>query len=199
MSRIPLSPQSDSSGENYYKKESGFFKEVMKIAFIAIVIVLPTRIFIAQPFIVSGSSMDPTFINNDYLIVDQISFRIDDPKRQDVIIFRYPKDPSKFFIKRVIGLPGETVDMDNEHVIIKNEENPEGFELVEPYIVHEKDDQLSYDLAEGEYFVMGDNRRSSLDSRIWGPLPERYIIGKTLIRLLPVEDIDINPGSIGDF
>lgn len=177
--------------------ESGFFKEVTKIAFVALLIVLPVRMFIAQPFIVSGSSMDPTFINSDYLIVDQISYRLHDPARQDVIIFRYPKDPSKYFIKRVIGLPGDTVTLEGSDVTITNIDNPEGFSLDEPYIVHEqKEEKSTYTLADNEFFVMGDNRGSSLDSRIWGPLPERFIVGRALVRLLPIDGIRLIPGSV---
>ncbi len=89
----------------------------------------PIRLFVAQPFIVSGASMDPTFETGEYLIVDQLSYHFDDPVRGQVVIFKYPKDESKYFIKRVIGLPGETVQIEGTDVTIFNESNPDGKKL----------------------------------------------------------------------
>src|SRR3990167_2019370 len=95
------------------KPQSGWqsFLELIRFAVIAVAIVIPIRLYIAQPFIVSGSSMVPTFENSEYLIVDEISYRLGDPERFDVVVFKYPRDTSKFFIKRIIGLPNETVDL----------------------------------------------------------------------------------------
>src|SRR3989338_9662403 len=95
--------------ENNNPKNGSSLWEFIRYAIIALLIVVPFRIFIAQPYVVSGSSMDPTFKDADYLIVDQLSKRFEDPKRGDVLIIKYPKDPSKFFIKRLIGFPEETV------------------------------------------------------------------------------------------
>lgn len=177
---------------------AGFLTEILKIVLISMAIVIPIRIFIAQPYIVSGSSMDPTFKDKDYIIVDQLSYRLHEPERQDVIIFRYPKDPSQFFIKRVIGLPGETVTINGGVVTIKDTAD-DTLLLEEPYIVHEKIDSTSLTLGEEEYFVMGDNRRSSLDSRIWGPLPRNLIIGEAFVRLLPSANLGLYPGSTENF
>jgi signal peptidase I len=178
------------------KKES-FFGEIVKFTIIALVIVLPVRLFIAQPFIVSGASMDPTFATGEYLIVDQISYHIGNPSRGQVTVFKYPKDESKYFIKRIIGLPGETVVIDGTNVIIKNKAHPDGFTLNEPYISlnNEKEDSLSMTLKDGEYFVMGDNRRESFDSRSWGVLPRDLIIGTPFVRLFPANKISIFPGD----
>src|SRR4051812_20415331 len=107
-------------------KKENFFWEIFKFTVIALIIILPIRLFIAQPFIVSGASMDPTFETGEYLIVDQLSYRTGDPVRGQVMIFRYPKDETKYFIKRVIGLPGETVSIDGTVVSIKNTAHPEG-------------------------------------------------------------------------
>jgi signal peptidase I len=159
--------------------------EVVRFAIIALAIVIPIRAFVAQPFVVSGSSMAPTFENGEYLIVDQISYNLGHPHRGDVAIFRYPEDPSKFFIKRVIGLPSETVIIDGSQVTIVNENHPEGLVLNEDYVEFSTTDYEEITLADDEYFVMGDNRAASLDSREWGPLPEDHLTGKALLRLLP--------------
>lgn len=168
--------------------------EFVRYAVIALVIVIPFRIFIAQPYVVSGSSMDPTFKDADYLIVDQISKRFEEPQREAVVIIRYPKDTSKFFIKRLIGFPGETIEIKNGVVTIYNEENKSGLKLSEPYVVYQKNENFSAKLGNDEYFVMGDNRAGSSDSRAWGTLPKKYIIGRPIIRLLPVNKIDLWPG-----
>ncbi|MFC1614960.1 signal peptidase I [Patescibacteria group bacterium] len=169
--------------------------EIIRFALLALIIVVPIRMYIASPFIVSGSSMDPTFGNGHYLIVDQISYQFEEPERGDVIIFKYPNDPSKFFIKRVIGLPGETVDLRNGITVIKNKTLPGGFTLDEPYVKFKKNDTMTITLAEDEYFMMGDNRKASSDSRVWGPLKEEFIKGEALLRLLPVTRIDTYPGG----
>jgi signal peptidase I len=181
--------------ESPQKKES-FIKETVKFAIIALIIVIPIRKYVAQPFIVSGASMDPSFASGQYLIVDQLTYHISDPKRDDVIIFRYPNNPSTFFIKRIIGLPGETLTMDSGKVTIINKENPEGFLLQENYITkeHRTSDSFTIALGETEYFVMGDNRPQSSDSRSWGPLESKYIIGRPFLRLMPVSQISIFPG-----
>lgn len=175
------------------------FWEFVRYAIIALLIVVPFRVFVAQPYVVSGASMDPTFKNGDYLIVDQLSKRFEDPKRKSVIIIKYPKDPSKFFIKRLIGFPGEIVEIKDGQVTIYNEENKNGLKIEEPYIVYEKSENLSVTLKEDEYFVMGDNRAGSSDSRVWGTLPRKYIVGKPILRLLPLSNIGLWPGLSKDF
>jgi len=162
-----------------------FWKELAKLILLSLLIVVPFRIYVAQPFIVEGSSMDPTFKSGEYLIVDEISYRFHTPERGSVLIFKYPKDPKKSFIKRVIGLPNETVSINNGQVTIINSLNPEGFVLDEPYVKLAKLDSSTYALGEREYFVLGDNRAASADSRMWGPVPEANIIGRPVIRLLP--------------
>jgi len=179
------------------KKGSNFFVEILKFTLVAVVIVIPFRFYIAQPFVVSGASMDPAFETGEYLIVDQLSHRVEKPVRESVVIFKYPKDTTKFFIKRVIGLPGETVEVHGTKVTIKNAEHPEGFVLDEPYVTpkNEKQDEIVVTLKHDEYFVMGDNRNGSSDSRMWGPVDEKLIIGRPFIRLLPVKRISVFPGN----
>jgi len=173
------------------------FTEIAQFAIIAILIVVPIRMFIAQPFIVSGASMEDTFHSGEYLIVDQLSYYMRQPERGEVIIFRYPKDPSKFFIKRVIGLPGDTINIENSVVTITNEANPKGFVLEESYVdVMTATDPVEEILGDREYFVMGDNRDQSSDSRSWGALQEERIVGRALLRLFPPQELDFLPGSI---
>lgn len=171
------------------------FWEFVRYALIALLIVIPFRIFIAQPYMVSGSSMDPTFKDADYLIVDQISKRFEDPQRGSVVIIKYPKDTSKYFIKRLIGFPGETVEIKSGVVTVYNEENKNGLKLDEPYVFYKKNENFSITLGENEYFVMGDNRAGSFDSRSWGTLPKKNIIGKPMVRLLPLNKIGFWPGA----
>lgn len=168
------------------KSEKNFWPEFLKLIVISVIIVIPFRLFIAQPFIVDGASMDPTFHNGQYLIVDELTYRFQEPERGSVLIFKYPKDPSKFFIKRVIGLPGETVRITEGAVSIVNEEYPEGLLLHEPYIEFTKVDNLEVILGSEEYFVMGDNRKGSADSRLWGPVPADNIVGRPIIRFYPL-------------
>lgn len=179
------------------KKEKGFFGELIDIAFIVLVILLPTRYFIAQPFIVVGSSMYPTFQNSDYLIVDEITYRFEKPQRGDVIVFRPPppNNTSDHFIKRIIGLPGETVSVVNNTVTITNKDNPKGFVLSEPYVSSERNADKNLTLGDNEYFVMGDNRSVSSDSRVWGAITSDEISGRALLRLFPFQSISAFPGK----
>lgn len=165
--------------------KSNFWKELIKLVLLSFLIVVPFRLYVAQPFIVEGASMDPTFETGDYLIVDELTYHFRAPERGSVLIFRYPKDPSKSFIKRVIGLPNETVSITDGQVTIINTEHPSGLILDESYIKLRKYDSLKYVLGPNEYFVLGDNRFASADSRIWGPVPEQNIIGRPIIRFLP--------------
>lgn len=169
--------------------------DLIKFATIALAIVIPIRLWIAQPFVVSGESMYPTFNDGDYLIVDEISYIAGNEKRGDVVIFKYPGDTKRFFIKRLIGLPNEKIIVDNGSVTIINKEHPEGFKLTEPYINEKEFVGSTYETKGNEYFVMGDNRNRSSDSRSWGILPKKLMIGRALLRLYPVKDLSYLPGN----
>ncbi|MCI0566113.1 signal peptidase I [bacterium] len=172
----------------------GLIWETIKFAVVAALIVIPVRTLIAQPFIVSGDSMKPTFESADYLIVDQISYRFIEPERGDVIVFRYPRDPGTFFIKRIVGLPNETIEVREGKVFITENETSI-HEITEPYIQYQSSDSSKMTLGEGEYFVMGDNRSASSDSRVWGPLPKKNITGRALLRLFPIDAVALFPGD----
>ena len=178
------------------KKES-FWKELVKFILLAVLIVVPIRTFIAQPFIVSGASMDPTFWDGEYLIVDELSYRLGEPKRGEVVIFRYPQDPSKFFIKRLIGLPGEKLVIKSGEITITTAAGNE-ISWKEPYVEEGRKntyENITTTLGDNEYYVLGDNRTGSSDSRRWGPVPRNYIVGRPLVRLIPLSKISLFPGD----
>ncbi|CAN5704900.1 signal peptidase I [soil metagenome] len=173
----------------------GALKEIVTFLVLAVIIVLPIRLFVAQPFVVEGESMHPTFESADYLIVDELTYHFEAPKRGDVIVFRYPNDPSVFYIKRIVGLPGETVSIDQGTVSIKKADGT-SITLDESYVVDEDATYTqSTSVGAGEYFVMGDNRPASSDSRVWGLLPRKNIIGRAFIRLLPAKSFGLFPGE----
>lgn len=170
------------------------FLELLRFTILVLIVVIPLRMFVAQPFIVNGQSMMPTFENGDYLIVDELTYRHSEPERGQVIVFRLPSNHKRFLIKRVIGLPNETVVITNGKITItKNDETV--IQLSEDYLSGNFSDYGTWELQEDEYFVMGDNRNNSSDSRSWGVLDEKLIIGKTLLRLFPFTHFDVKPGE----
>ncbi|MBU4204881.1 signal peptidase I [Patescibacteria group bacterium] len=163
--------------------------ELAKIFLIALAIVVPIRYFLFQPFIVKGDSMVPNFHSGDYLIIDEISYRLNSPQRGDVVVFKYPKNPSHRFIKRIIGLPGETIEIKDGKIFIYTKNNQTQVLNEEIYLPYAEDNtygNLQIILGEKEYFVLGDNRAYSSDSRNWGPLPAENIIGKVFVRVFPL-------------
>lgn len=165
---------------------SNFWKELIKLVLLSLLVVVPFRMYVAQPFVVEGASMDPTFETGDYLIVDELTYHFRAPERGSILIFKYPKDPKKSFIKRVIGLPNEKVSISGGKVTVVNKEYPNGLLLNEPYIKFGKEENMAEkELGSSEYFVMGDNRPASSDSRIWGVVPEENVIGRPIVRFLP--------------
>lgn len=185
-SQIAEEKKEDKRG---WKKYTLFTWELLKIALIAFVIVAPIRYFIFQPFIVKGESMSPTFESGDYLIVDEITYRFSNPQRGDVIIFDYPKDLSQRFIKRIIGLPEETVNVANGQVEITKDGKTTILEEV--YLPEDLKTigEIKMTLGQNEYFVLGDNRNYSYDSRVWGVVPREDIIGKAFLRLFPLSAV----------
>jgi len=195
-----------------------FIQEVVSVVALSLAIVIPIRVFIAQPFMVSGESMYKTFDNGNYLIVDELSYRFDKPQRGDVIVFKVPPkglelsnyktDKTVYFIKRIIGLPGETIEVQGDKIKIYNDSNKDGFILDEPYAYLDKlspnstifsDINKRVSLSESEYFVMGDNRYNSSDSRFWGTLPEENIKGRAFLRLFPINNISVLPGDYNNY
>lgn len=161
------------------------FWETVKILVIAFVIVLPIRFFIIQPFYVKGASMEPNFYDHEYLIIDEISYRFKEPQRGDIIVFRYPADPQEHFIKRIIGLPGEKIEIKSGRVYL-NDQLLDESKYLSPTVNTPTFKDGSVTLAKDEYFVMGDNREASKDSRAFGPVKRSFFTGRVLLRGFPL-------------
>ncbi len=171
-------------------------KEVILFLIIVFGVVIPFRTLVAEPYLVEGTSMDPTFHTKDYLIVDKLTYRFKNPERGSVIVFNFPKDPNRKFIKRIIGLPNETISIQDGIITVTNMENPNGIKLNQDYITRPKlESMYPYTLGPDEYFVMGDNRSDSWDSREWGAVKSRFLLGRPIIRLFPLTDIELSPGD----
>ena len=162
----------------------GFAGDILKITLISLLIILPIRFYVAQPFFVRGASMEPSFQDGDYLVIDEISYRFSDPKRGDVVVFRVPTGSAQFLIKRIVGLPGEVVVINGSMVIINEQE------LVEEYLDESTPGDVRVVLGEKEFFVLGDNRDSSFDSRQWGTLPRDNIVGRAWLRAWPISQFN---------
>lgn len=157
---------------------------IIEIVLLFVFVVLPIRIFLFEPFFVKGESMEPNFHNWDYLIIDKLTYRFKNPQRGDVIVFHPPFDNRIYYIKRIIGLPGERLVIEESKITIFNKEHPNGFVLSEDYIKnHYTLGKIDVQLKEDEYFVLGDNREVSYDSRKWGPVKRDKIIGRVLIQI----------------
>lgn len=164
--------------------------EVFEVALVAVGAVFVIRSFLVQPFLVSGSSMIPNFENGDYLLIDELTYHFRPPERGEVIVFRYPNDPSTYFIKRIIGLPGERVVIKDDKVTVYNQANLGGFVLDESYLpkTAQTNGDEEFNLKDDQYLTLGDNRSYSFDSRSWGALPRNDIVGLVRLRLWPVTD-----------
>ena len=176
--------------------QNGSRGSLLTYTVVALGLALFVRFFIAAPYVVSGASMDPNFDDWHYLIIDRVTYDLGEPQRGDVIVFDLPQEGGRSLIKRVIGLPGETVVLRGTSVSIVNDEHPQGFTLEEPYLDPKNlsgDNNMRITLKENEYFVLGDNRRVSADSRLWGTLPREQIVGRAFIRLYPFDQISILP------
>jgi signal peptidase I len=170
-----------------------FIWDIIKVVCISLAIILPVRYYLIQPFYVKGASMEPSFHDHEYLIVDEISYRFNEPLRGQVVVFRYPRNPQEYYIKRIIGLPGEQVQIKDGRVYIYNQKHADGLMLIEEYLpeglLTMSDTESRITVGDGEYFVLGDNRNASKDSRFFGPVNKSFITGKILFRGWPLNKI----------
>lgn len=154
---------------------------------ILLILGLLFRSFILQPYLVEGQSMEKNFQNNEFLLVDRISYRFRTPQRGEVIIFRFPKNTAEDYIKRIVGLPGENIKIENGQVFINNLPLEETYlsKGVKTNVPANNANSLDLTLKTGEYFVLGDNRNNSSDSREWGTVPQQNIIGRAWFSVYP--------------
>ena len=163
---------------------------------VALAIFVVVYLFLLQPHQVKGASMKPNFTDGEYILTDKISYRFSKPQRGDVIIFQSPTDPDVDFIKRIIGLPEEKVKITDGKIIIYNGEHKDGFTLNEPYETKgptsggkEVPQNTEVSIGQNQYFVLGDNRVESFDSRSWGMLDKGKITGKAWLRYWPLNKL----------
>lgn len=191
-------PASEALNDLEFKNEpvKDFFYfvwDLFKTGVIVFLIAFSIRYFLIQPFIVEGGSMLPNFVDQEYLLAEKLSYIVSDPKRGDVVIFKPPNSPTQNYIKRIIGLPGDTISISENQITIKNDDNSSGQIISEPYIPDDfqtltsKKDEFKLTLGENSYFVMGDNREHSSDSREWGILPRTNMIGRAWLTIKPLE------------
>jgi signal peptidase I len=202
----PEQPSTKEDNTNFWRRTLNFVGELVHVVVISLAIILPIRYFLIQPFYVKGASMEPNFYDHEYLIIDEISYRFSEPERGEIVVFRYPNDPRQFFIKRIIGMPGERIVINNGQITIYNDNSPNGHLLSEDSYLGTVFTPGNKDITLGddEYYLMGDNRSASMDSRSFGPVPERFVVGKVLFRGWPPEkmkffsdDVQYDP-SVGN-
>jgi len=175
--------------------------ETLKMFIISLAIILPVRYFIAEPFYVKGASMEPNMHDHEYLVIDRLTYRYSNPKRGEIVVFRYPKNPQEYYIKRLIGLPGERIVVKNDHIKIYNEANPNGWQLPETYLPADLATIASnplfadFQLKDNEYFMFGDNRMFSQDSRVFGPVNSSFFIGRVVFRGWPFDKFGLIEGA----
>lgn len=181
----------EQSEEQLVEKDTSFktfIFETIKVIVVSLIIVVPIRAYVVQPFYVDGASMEPNFFDGEYLIVDEISYRLEEPLRGDIVVFHPPTNNKVFYIKRILGLPGETVIITGGKISIIGRDGQE-LKISENYLDNNyqmtEDDNYQVTLNDQEYFVLGDNRKNSLDSRKIGPIKRDEIRGRVLLRAFP--------------
>ena len=182
-------PVEPSKGHNEKGDKARPFQSLIDLLHdlaIAVVVCVVLITYVVQAFKVQGTSMSPELLDGERILVNKFLYRFAEIERGDVVVFWYPEDPELSFIKRVVGLPGETIDVRNGKVYV------DGVLIDEPYVIVDNADHRSFasqEIRPGHYFVLGDNRRGSNDSRSWGLVPERYIYGKAFVRIWPPKDV----------
>lgn len=200
LNQTPLVAGTQASSKNSFWKSLGEMIIYMIVIFFAVVII---RYVFISPFAVDGSSMEPNLHNGELIIVNKIGYgsifgkEIGEPKRGDIVVIIPPNAPTKHFVKRIIGLPGESLEFVNGDIIVYNEEHPSGVKLDESYLssdissIYFGEGNKKIDIPERNYFVMGDNRSHSQDSRSFGPVNRQNIVGKTEAIIYPLNTIRV--------
>ena len=180
---------------SYLASAGIFLLELVKVAVLAGITIAFVRYFLFKPFYVKGASMEPNFFDKEYLIIDELSYRLRAPERGEVIVFKYPENPKEFFLKRIVGLPGERIKVAEGQITVYNKEHPEGIILSEPYLSQDLPTigERITALSEDQYFVLGDNRPNSYDSRRFGAVDKSLVVGRVFFRGWPFNRAQIIP------
>lgn len=189
--------------KSFWKSFFSFSLEILKTVIISLAIILPIRYFIIQPFMVDGASMQPNFHDKEYLVINEISYRFNEPDRGEVVVFKNPSNTKQYYIKRIIGLPGETIKIENSKVYVKEIDKDNFVEINEfdylPVDTKTFGNIKNLELADDEFFVLGDNRKNSKDSRNLGPIKRELITGKVWVRGFPFKEATIFDFSEYDY
>jgi signal peptidase I len=181
--------------KSFWKSSLSFTLEILKTVIISLAIILPIRYFVVQPFVVDGASMQPNFHDKEYLVINEISYRFQEPNRGEVVVFKNPEDIKQYYIKRIVGLPGESVKIENGSVYIKEKDQSSFIQINEldylPEDIETFGSLQDLELGEDEFFVLGDNRKNSKDSRRLGPIKRELITGRVWIRGFPFKEAQI--------
>jgi signal peptidase I len=193
---VETSTAKTSPGNDFWR----YSAELIKTLVIVTILAYGIRVFVLQPFVVDGMSMYPGLHDKDYLLVDKVTYHLQTPKRGDVVVFKYPKDINFNYVKRIIALPGEKVKIEDSKVYIYNTDHPNGFVLDEPYVAagnqtlpNPTNAKTEFTVPADQYFVLGDNREGSSDSRDWGELPKADVIGRVLVLAYPFNRFQLDP------
>lgn len=184
-------PQDLSVEHSFVGKVGLFFLEVIKITLLAGITIGLVRYFLFKPFYVKGQSMEPNYKEHEYLIVDEFTYRFREPKRGEVIVLNSPVSDNEYYLKRIVGLPGERVKIEDNKIVVYNDKFPQGIVVEEKYLVEDTPGSVQITMGPNEYFVMGDNRDASYDSRRFGPIKLDSVVGKTWLRGWPLNKISI--------
>ena len=168
-------------------KKLSSLREIIESIVIAVILAVVIRMFIIEPFYIPSGSMEPTLLINDRIIVSKVSYYFNEPERGDIVVFKYPKDPERNFVKRLIGKPGEVIELRDSKLYVDGKQVAQNF--LPPGL--EYPDYGPIKVPEGQYFMLGDNRNNSEDSRYWGTLPEENIIGKAVVIYWPLNRIGL--------
>lgn len=187
---IQMAESEQAQHRSFLGRAGSFLFELIKIAVLAGVTIGLVRYFLFKPFYVKGQSMEPNFEERDYLIIDELSYRFREPVRGEVVVFHY-RPTDDYFLKRVIGLPGERIKVDGNKVIVYNDANPQGMVLTENYLTEETPGSITITLGQSQYFVMGDNRDASFDSRRFGAIDKNDMVGRVWVRGWPFSRVSI--------
>lgn len=183
MDDMYLSDNAETVNESQERKRKSALREIIESLIIAVILAVIIRTFVFQPFYIPSGSMEPTLQIQDRILVNKFGYRFWEPQRGDIVVFKYPLNPKKDFVKRLIGMPGERLEIKDSKVYVNNKVISE--EYLPPDLRFQDFGPVL--VPENTYLMLGDNRNNSDDSRVWGPLPKENIIGKAMFVYWPLD------------